>query len=490
MSARLTPITFGAKMKCPLCNAGFEYEKCYTKKISPKTRDISLRNIYDTATDAHPNPIIYSLVICPNCIFTAFEPDFAEIKAKPADIQEATKSSKALLTAVGRTTFDLTGLRGPQIGLASYYLAEIWYDIQNKSPMRNFRLALTAYRRAWMLDIALDAGLIDEDRFRSERRKALTKAELHYEQSYLGERLKLGTFCGPDYGVDFGDIAMPYLITYSNYVLAKDPALTAAERLGRASKARKFLSIALNAASKSGARELQAKVMELRDLMRYELPSEEEVKAVAEAPAVDAEDASNAEEAVRVVENQFEPRTEFYEWDLHFSMLYKHHGVDYNANDVIVREGDATYEMFFVLEGKVNVIKSYETEPRLLARLGRGAFFGEMSLLDRTPRFATVVASERSRLIRMSQSDLEKIIKTYPSVALRIMSVLAGRIRNYHAFVETHILPLVGQGPSPAEAAPEAAPDAGVIRDEVKPRVHDNATLFLELQGLMQEIAE
>ncbi|MDH5680088.1 MAG: cyclic nucleotide-binding domain-containing protein, partial [Spirochaetota bacterium] len=51
----------------------------------------------------------------------------------------------------------------------------------------------------------------------------------------------------------------------------------------------------------------------------------------------------------------------------------------YQAGEVIFNEGDATNEMYFVLEGEVRIIKMVHEEIKELAVLGKGEFFGEMS---------------------------------------------------------------------------------------------------------------
>jgi len=72
--------------------------------------------------------------------------------------------------------------------------------------------------------------------------------------------------------------------------------------------------------------------------------------------------------------------------------------ITYNKGDVIIHEGDPTNEMYFVRQGMVEVLVSGGMIPDIsgapqltpLVRLGRGQFFGEMALVDRGARSATV----------------------------------------------------------------------------------------------------
>ena len=67
--------------------------------------------------------------------------------------------------------------------------------------------------------------------------------------------------------------------------------------------------------------------------------------------------------------------------------------LSYQQADVIIREGERDRRLFVVLEGSVEVIKSYgDKQQRVLGELGAGSYFGEMALLNDEPRSATVVA--------------------------------------------------------------------------------------------------
>ncbi|MBL4889396.1 MAG: DUF2225 domain-containing protein [Candidatus Lindowbacteria bacterium] len=461
---RLTSITFAVKKKCPQCDTDFDFEKSYSKKISPTGRDVSLKNQYGEESNPHPDPIIYSIVLCPHCLFAAFEPDFEPIKAKASDMRIAKQKSKEAMRSFAITNHDLIGLRDLRVGLVSYYIAENWYRIRSKFSIRRFRLALCLYRRAWLLDATLDSEMISPDTYLTGRLEALSEAETFYEQAYLKDRIPDKVFCGPDFGVDFGQVAMPYLVAYINYCLGTDKAIASSEQVGRLAKSRKFLSIALTASGQSNARELRTCVQDLQEMVREQAEKTQQ-KALSEQEEKTAAETS---------EGSFAPRTEFIDWDIHFSALFEKHGDVFQEDDVVVREGEPGTEMFFILNGKVNIVKAYDTEPKLLARLGDGAFFGEMALLDESPRFASVIATEETRVVRITRDNLKMIIQNYPEMALRIMEILTERLRNYHVFVKMQILPLVNRG-----GAESALGDAKSVQ---------NQTLITELQGLLQEI--
>ena len=100
--------------------------------------------------------------------------------------------------------------------------------------------------------------------------------------------------------------------------------------------------------------------------------------------------------------------------------------VDYAAGGVIVREGEIGTGFFVIVSGSVRVVRDGET----VSTLGRGEFFGELSVLDRHPRIAQVVAAEPTTCLALASWDLEAVIAEQPRVALAMLRVLAERLRD------------------------------------------------------------
>ena len=65
-----------------------------------------------------------------------------------------------------------------------------------------------------------------------------------------------------------------------------------------------------------------------------------------------------------------------------------------------------------------------------VGRLGPGEFFGELSVLDRRPRNAQVVATGPTSCLALASWDLEAVITEQPTVALAMLRVLAARLRD------------------------------------------------------------
>jgi CRP/FNR family transcriptional regulator, cyclic AMP receptor protein len=89
----------------------------------------------------------------------------------------------------------------------------------------------------------------------------------------------------------------------------------------------------------------------------------------------------------------------------------------------LVREGDFSYEFMAIEEGEAEVTRGGEH----VANLGQGDFFGEMGLLERTLRNATVTAKTPMRLVTLTGWDLKRVERSAPQAIERIKSVLEAR---------------------------------------------------------------
>ena len=89
----------------------------------------------------------------------------------------------------------------------------------------------------------------------------------------------------------------------------------------------------------------------------------------------------------------------------------------------LVREGDFSYEFMAIDEGEAEVTRGGEH----VADLGPGDFFGEMGLLEKTLRNATVSAKTPMRLVTLSGWDLKRVERAAPQALERIRSVLEER---------------------------------------------------------------
>jgi CRP-like cAMP-binding protein len=103
--------------------------------------------------------------------------------------------------------------------------------------------------------------------------------------------------------------------------------------------------------------------------------------------------------------------------------------VKVEAGKELVREGAAGDQFFVILEGTAQVSR----HGNKVAELGPGQFFGDLALLDRAPRNATVTALTPMELVVLGQREFSGLIDEVPGFAHKLLAGLAHRLREYDA---------------------------------------------------------
>jgi hypothetical protein len=100
---------------------------------------------------------------------------------------------------------------------------------------------------------------------------------------------------------------------------------------------------------------------------------------------------------------------------------------------VVVKQGECEDSMYLILEGEFRVRVPAGDQETILATLGTGEFFGDISLFDHGPRSADVVSNKDGVLLKITSSAIDKLAAEAPSVALPFLmavgKTLAARIR-------------------------------------------------------------
>jgi CRP-like cAMP-binding protein len=98
--------------------------------------------------------------------------------------------------------------------------------------------------------------------------------------------------------------------------------------------------------------------------------------------------------------------------------------------DILFREGDQGDRIYVIGEGKIKLGRtSVDGRENLLAVLGPGEMFGELSLFDPGPRTATATAIAETQLIALGHKDLDSFLLGRPAVAKNLLTALARRLR-------------------------------------------------------------
>jgi serine/threonine protein phosphatase PrpC len=96
----------------------------------------------------------------------------------------------------------------------------------------------------------------------------------------------------------------------------------------------------------------------------------------------------------------------------------------FDSGQPVVREGEDGDELFVVLTGKVRV----HTGDAVLTHLGQGQHFGEMALVDKSPRSASVTADEPSKLLVLRRRDFFEIIRKDHDIAVKLLWSFLGEL--------------------------------------------------------------
>jgi CRP/FNR family cyclic AMP-dependent transcriptional regulator len=99
--------------------------------------------------------------------------------------------------------------------------------------------------------------------------------------------------------------------------------------------------------------------------------------------------------------------------------------IDVQAGRVLVEQGKPGHEFFLIVDGTATVRRN----DRKIASLGEGQYFGELSLLDRGPRSASVVADTDMTVLVLGQREFAAVIDDVPEMAHKLLGSMARRLR-------------------------------------------------------------
>ncbi len=108
--------------------------------------------------------------------------------------------------------------------------------------------------------------------------------------------------------------------------------------------------------------------------------------------------------------------------DLHDRHLYQ-------AGEDIILEGQEARHLFIIESGTVEVWKQSEGNKKIIAKLGAGRIFGEMALIDQSPRMASVTAIDNTVCIRVSEIKLREALDACPPFVKALIKILVSNLR-------------------------------------------------------------
>lgn len=106
--------------------------------------------------------------------------------------------------------------------------------------------------------------------------------------------------------------------------------------------------------------------------------------------------------------------------------------------EVLIAEGGTNHDMFWIISGEMTISKTNQDKEQVkIGVVQAGELVGEMSFLDNLPRSATVVASEDSEVLVISQSSFTDLFESQPRWFQSIIQTLSQRLRDANAQISS-----------------------------------------------------
>ena len=98
----------------------------------------------------------------------------------------------------------------------------------------------------------------------------------------------------------------------------------------------------------------------------------------------------------------------------------------YQENEFVFRKGQPGAAMFILKSGEISIVDHEpDSSENVIATLGENSFFGELALLDDSPRSASAKATGHSEVYAFFRTDLEKLLSSSPQIGLQVYRALA-----------------------------------------------------------------
>lgn len=102
----------------------------------------------------------------------------------------------------------------------------------------------------------------------------------------------------------------------------------------------------------------------------------------------------------------------------------------FRKNTIVINQDDETYSLYVILSGSVKVFISGEDgREAVLNHQSAGDYFGDLALIDKQPRVASVMTTEVSRFMIISREDFMACLSKNPEIAINLIKPMTSRMR-------------------------------------------------------------
>lgn len=109
--------------------------------------------------------------------------------------------------------------------------------------------------------------------------------------------------------------------------------------------------------------------------------------------------------------------------------LFEKYGMTVDEGKILFNEGEEGEHMFIIQDGSVRITKNIDGREHTLAVLGKGEFFGEMAIVNRTKRTASAKAASTVKLLRFDREGFLNMVEKNARIAMNVIDKLCRRLQ-------------------------------------------------------------
>lgn len=210
---------------CKICNTEFKVEEILTGGGRLIAGDLTsqLRRLYEESPRyGKVRPVIYSILVCPNCYFAAFSDDFDKIPRNTQDKIDGNRQDRKHMIMQVFDLVDFTQPRDLVSGAAAYMLGTACYSWFDWGFNPTLKKAICSIRTYWLLgDLYRETG---DEQYAYIQNIFMQKAQHFYgqviENEQKGQEMLSGVSCGPDIDKNWGYDGIKYMYCRLTYDVA------------------------------------------------------------------------------------------------------------------------------------------------------------------------------------------------------------------------------------------------------------------------------